>query len=69
MAFLVVVAVLIAVVCPAIWSEKNARQNAALTVLDRILPGRAANERDLSDVIRKVIDEYIERHKDDPNGD
>jgi len=26
-------------------------------------------DRDLSYVIRKAIDEYIERHKDDPNGD
>lgn len=25
-------------------------------------------DRDLSYVIRKAIDEYIERHKDDPNG-
>jgi len=26
-------------------------------------------DRDLSYVIRKAIDEYIERHQDDPNGD
>jgi predicted transcriptional regulator len=26
------------------------------------------NDRDLSYVIRKAIDEYIERHHDDPNG-
>ncbi len=26
-------------------------------------------DRDLSYVIRKAIDEYIERHKDDENGD
>ncbi len=25
-------------------------------------------DRDLSYVIRKAIDEYIERHQDDPNG-
>jgi len=69
MAFLVVLAVFIAVVCPAVWSEKEARKNAAFRVLDRILPGRSTRERDLSYVIRKAIDEYIERHKDDPNGD
>jgi predicted transcriptional regulator len=26
-------------------------------------------DRDLSYVIRKAIDEYIERHQDDPEGD
>jgi predicted transcriptional regulator len=26
-------------------------------------------DRDLSYVIRKAIDEYIERHRSDPNGD
>lgn len=26
-------------------------------------------DRDLSYVIRKAIDEYIERHQDDPDGD
>jgi predicted transcriptional regulator len=26
-------------------------------------------DRDLSYVIRKAIDEYIERHQNDPNGD
>jgi len=26
-------------------------------------------DRDLSYVIRKAIDEYIERHQQDPNGD
>ena len=26
-------------------------------------------DRDLSYVIRKAIDEYIERHQEDPNGD
>ncbi len=26
-------------------------------------------DRDLSYVIRKAIDEYVERHKNDPNGD
>jgi hypothetical protein len=34
---LVVVAVLVVVVCPAVWSRKKLRRDAALKVLDRIV--------------------------------
>ena len=67
MTFLAILAVLTAVVLPAIYSQKKARRDAAFTVLDRILPGRTARERDLADVARKAIDEYMERHKGKPD--
>ncbi len=67
MAFLVVLVVFTAIVLPAIYSQRKARRDAALAVLDRILPGRGASERDLTDVARKAIDEYIERHKGNPD--
>lgn len=63
MAFLLVLAVLTAVVLPAIYSQRKARRDAALAVLDRILPGRRASERDLADVARKAIDGYIVRQQ------
>jgi hypothetical protein len=63
MTFLAILAVLTTIVLPAIYSPKKARRDAAFAVLDRILPGRAARERDLADVARKAIDEYVERHK------
>ena len=63
MAFLVVLAVLTIVVLAAIYSRRKARRDTALAVLDRILPGRGSSERDLDNVARKAIDEYIERQK------
>jgi hypothetical protein len=63
MAFLMVLALLTAVVLPAIYSRRKARRDAALAVLDRMLPARNARERDLADVARKAIDEYIARHE------
>jgi hypothetical protein len=64
MALLAALAVLTAVVLPAIYSQRKARRDAALAVLDRILPGRGASQRDLADVARKAVDEYTERRKD-----
>jgi hypothetical protein len=68
-AFLMVLAVLTAVVLPAIYSQKKARRDAALAVLDRILPGRGARERALADVAKRAIDEYLERDKGNPMTD
>jgi hypothetical protein len=64
---LAILAVLTAVVLPAIYSKKKARRDAAFAVLDRILPGRTARERDLAGVARKAIDEYMERRKGNPD--
>lgn len=69
MAFLMVLAMLTAVVLPAIYSQKKARRDAALAVLDRILPGRGPRERVLADVARRAIDEYLERDKGSPMTD
>jgi len=63
MALLMILAVLTAVVLPAIYSQRKARRDAALAVLDRILPGRGARDRDLAAVAKKAIDEYIERRE------
>ena len=62
-ALLMVLAVLTAVVLTAIYSRRKARRDAALAVLDRILPGRGATDHDLAAVAKKAIDEYIQRHE------
>jgi hypothetical protein len=53
MALLVVLALLVAVVCTAIWSNKDTRKAAALAVL--ILLRRNADNSDLSYVIKKAL--------------